>query len=193
MTTPTISATSNDWIFDNSNIPDPHGKGERAVKFIKALKHPKSTAKGRAFQLDYWQERIIRRVYGDTLPDGTRRIKTVFALIPRGNRKTTLGAAIEMLHLVGPERIPRSQCISAAVDRDQARIALEEMTGIIGAHPGLPRQCKFRIRSHELRTVRAVANTGQCLQMRRRHMGGRQYLRWLMNYTHGRKETFGTP
>jgi phage terminase large subunit-like protein len=137
MTTPTISATSNDWIFDNSNIPDPHGKGERAVKFIKALKHPKSTAKGRAFQLDYWQERIIRRVYGDTLPDGTRRIKTVFALIPRGNRKTTLGAAIEMLHLVGPERIPRSQCISAAVDRDQARIALEEMTGIIGAHPRL--------------------------------------------------------
>ncbi|WP_287137898.1 terminase TerL endonuclease subunit [Mesorhizobium sp.] len=135
-TTPTISETSNAWIFDDSPIPDPHEKGERAVRFIKALRHPKSGLPGRSFQLDRWLERIIRRVYGDTKPDGTRRIKTVFALIPRGNRKTTLGAALAMLHL-GPERIPRSQVVSAAVDRDQSRIALEEMTGIIRAHPRL--------------------------------------------------------
>ncbi|MBY3306165.1 terminase large subunit [Rhizobium laguerreae] len=124
------------WVFDDSPIPDPHGKGGRAVAFLKALRHPKSTLPGRAFQLDKWQERIIRKVYGDTKPDGTRRIKTVFALIPRGNRKTTLGAALAMLHL-GPERIPGSQVVSAAVDRDQARIALEEMKGVISAHPRL--------------------------------------------------------
>lgn len=41
-----------------------------------------------------------------------------------------------MLHL-GVERLPGSQVASAAVDRDQARIAFEEMTGIIGAHPRL--------------------------------------------------------
>ncbi|MDN2581644.1 terminase TerL endonuclease subunit [Aquibium sp. ELW1220] len=133
-TTPLAISSHLAWIFDNSKIPDPHGKGERAIRFIKALRHPKSTLPGRAFQLDRWQERIVRRVYGDTLPDGTRRIKTVFALIPRGNRKTTLGAALELVHL-GPERIPRSQVVGAAVDRDQARIALEEMVGIIGAHP----------------------------------------------------------
>ncbi|RWE34992.1 terminase TerL endonuclease subunit [Mesorhizobium sp.] len=130
----TTSATSNAWIFDDSEIPDPEGKGESAVRFIRALRHPKSRIAGRQFQLDRWQERIIRRVYGDTHPDGTRKIKTVFALIPRGNRKTTLGAALAMLHL-GPERIPRSQVVSAAVDRDQARIALEEMVGVIRAHP----------------------------------------------------------
>lgn len=122
------------WLFDDSTIPDPHGKGERAIRFIRALRHPKSGLPGRAFQLDRWQERLIRRIYGDTLPDGSRRIKTVFALIPRGNRKTTLGAALALLHL-GPERIPRSQVMSAAVDRDQARIALEEMVGVIRAHP----------------------------------------------------------
>ncbi|QFY62392.1 terminase large subunit [Rhizobium grahamii] len=124
------------WVFDNSPIPDPHGKGQRAVDFLRALRHPKSSLPGRQFQLDRWQDRIIRKVYGDTKPDGTRRIKTVFALIPRGNRKTTLGAALAMLHL-GPERIPGSQVVSAAVDRDQARIALEEMKGVIGAHPRL--------------------------------------------------------
>ncbi|UOK70272.1 terminase large subunit [Ancylobacter polymorphus] len=137
------------WLFDDSPIPDPHGKGERAVRFIRALKHPKSSLPGRGFQLDRWAERLIRRVYGDTRPDGTRRIKTVFALIPRGNRKTTLGAALALLHL-GPERIPRSQVVSAAVDRDQARIAFEEMTGVIGAHPRLaeamhPQDTKSRI------------------------------------------------
>lgn len=146
MTTTTLSAVSETtsqalssypaWLFDDSPIPDPHGKGQRAIDFLRALRHPKSTAPGRAFQLDRWQERIIRKVYGDTKPDGTRRIKTVFALIPRGNRKTTLGAALCLLAL-GPERIPGSQVVSAAVDRDQARIALEEMKGVIGAHPKL--------------------------------------------------------
>ncbi|MDW9645440.1 terminase large subunit [Sinorhizobium meliloti] len=135
-TTPSGASSHLDWIFDDSPIPDPHGKGQRAVDFIKALKHPKSVLPGRSFQLDRWQERIIRRVYGDTKPDGTRKVKTVFALIPRGNRKTTLGAALAMLHL-GPERIPRSQVMSAAVDRDQARIAFEEMTGVIETHPRL--------------------------------------------------------
>ncbi|WP_246737854.1 MULTISPECIES: terminase large subunit [Rhizobium] len=137
-TTPTGSGISSypAWVFDNSPIPDPHGKGQRAVDFLRALRHPKSSLPGRQFQLDRWQDRIIRKVYGDTKPDGTRRIKTVFALIPRGNRKTTLGAALAMLHL-GPERIPGSQVVSAAVDRDQARIALEEMKGVIGAHPRL--------------------------------------------------------
>ncbi|AVA21186.1 terminase TerL endonuclease subunit [Rhizobium sp. NXC24] len=133
-TTPSGISDHLKWIFDDSPIPDPHGKGERAVAFIKALRHPKSSLPGRQFQLDRWQERIIRRVYGDTKPDGSRLIKTVFALIPRGNRKTTLGAALAMLHL-GPERIPGSQVVSSAVDRDQARIALEEMKGVIGAHP----------------------------------------------------------
>lgn len=137
-TTPLAISDHTAWLFDNSRIPDPHGKGEAAVRFIRALRHPKSTLPGNAFQLDPWMERIIRRVYGDTRPDGTRRIKTVFALIPRGNRKTTLGAALAMLHTAfSGQRIPRSQVMSAAVDRDQARIALEEMVGVIRAHPRL--------------------------------------------------------
>ncbi|WP_457660946.1 terminase large subunit [Sinorhizobium medicae] len=135
-TTPSGASSHLAWIFDDSPILDPHGKGEAAVNFIKALRHPKSVLPGRSFQLDRWQERIIRRVYGDTKPDGTRKIKTVFALIPRGNRKTTLGAALCLVAL-GPERIPGSQVVSSAVDREQARIALEEMKGVIGAHPRL--------------------------------------------------------
>ncbi len=157
-TTPT-SATSKhlEWIFDDSPIPDPHGKGERAVKFLKALKHPKSVLPGRSFQLDRWQERIIRRIYGDTKPDGTRKIKTVFALIPRGNRKTTLGAAMCMLHL-GVERLPGSQVASAAVDRDQARIAFEEMTGVIEAHPRLAEAFQIQTANDKSRITHKKSN-----------------------------------
>jgi len=157
-TTPT-SATSRhlEWIFDDSPIPDPHGKGERAVKFLKALKHPKSVLPGRSFQLDRWQERIIRRIYGDTKPDGTRKIKTVFALIPRGNRKTTLGAAMCMLHL-GVERLPGSQVASAAVDRDQARIAFEEMTGVIEAHPRLAEAFQIQTANDKSRITHKKSN-----------------------------------
>jgi phage terminase large subunit-like protein len=132
-----MTRTNLEWIFNDTPLPDPHGYGERAVKFIKALRHPKSSLPKKAFQLDPWMERIIRRVYGDTLPNKQRRIKTVFMLIGRGNRKTTLAAAIELLHTVGPERVPRGLAVSIANDRDQARLTLDEMTGIIAAHPRL--------------------------------------------------------
>ncbi|MBN7759998.1 terminase large subunit [Nitratireductor aquibiodomus] len=123
------------WIFDDSPIPDPHGKGEAAVRFIKALKHPKSKLPGQAFDLSPWQERIVRKVYGDTLSDGTRRVNELFLMVGRGNRKTSLMAACLMLHLVGPERRPGSTIASIANSREQAGLTFKEMAGICRATP----------------------------------------------------------
>ncbi|WP_158279392.1 terminase large subunit [Falsochrobactrum shanghaiense] len=123
------------WIFDDSPIPDPHGKGEAAVKFIKALRHPKSSLPGRAFVLDPWQERIVRKIYGDTAEDGTRKIQELFLMVGRGNRKTSLMAACLMLHLIGPERVPMSSISSIANARDQAGLTFREMAGICRATP----------------------------------------------------------
>lgn len=124
-------STFPEWIYDDSPIPDPLGFGERAVKFLKSLKHPKS---GKAFQLDPWQERIVRRIYGPRHEDGTRIIKTVVLLLPRGNRKTSLAAALALLHTIGPERVPGGECVVAASDRKQARIAYDEARGLCTAH-----------------------------------------------------------
>lgn len=124
-----------EWIFDDSPIPDPHGKGEAAVKFIRALKHPKSTLPGRAFQLDRWQERIVRKVYGDTAEDGTRKVQELFLMVGRGNRKTSLIAACLMLHLIGPERRDQSTICSFANSREQAALTFKEMAGISRATP----------------------------------------------------------
>lgn len=119
------------WIDDDSEIPDPFGFGERAVNFLKNLRHHKSKLKGRAFQLDPWMERIVRKIYGPRHDDGTRIVKTAFIMVPRGNRKTSLGAGLALLHLIGPERETGGQVIAAAADQKQARIAFEECAAII--------------------------------------------------------------
>ena len=119
------------WIYSSDPLPDPHGHGERAIDFVRRLKHPKSAAPGHAFQLAPFQERMIRAVYGNTDAAGQRRIKTVLALLPRGARKTSLGAALALLHTIGPERVPGGYAVSVACDREQARIAFDEAVGII--------------------------------------------------------------
>lgn len=119
------------WIYDNSPIPDPFGFGERAVRFLRLLKHPNSTMPKRAFQLFPWQERIVRRIYGPRHPDGSRIVRNVFLMIPRGNRKTSLAAALALLHTIGPEKVPAGQVIFAASDREQAGIGFKEAANII--------------------------------------------------------------
>jgi phage terminase large subunit-like protein len=119
------------WIFDNSPIDDPFGYGERAVEFLRRLKHPSSTAPKSAFQLHPFQERIVRRIYGPRHPDGRRMVETVFFMIPRGNRKTSLAAALALLHTFGPEAEPAGQVIFAASDREQAGIGFKEAANIV--------------------------------------------------------------
>lgn len=122
------------WVSDDSPIEDTFGYGERAVRFLRALKHPKSRAPGKAFELPRFQERIVRRIYGPCHPDGSRVVKNVVVLLPRGNRKTSLGAALGLLHTVGPERVDGGEVIFAAADRKQARIGLDEAAGLCRAH-----------------------------------------------------------
>jgi phage terminase large subunit-like protein len=114
-----------------SDAPDPLGHGDRAVRFLRMLRHPKSRQAGRAFELPPWQEDIVRRIYGPRHPDGRRIVRTVVILLPRGNRKTSLGAALSLLHLFGPERVTGGQVVAAAADQKQARIAWEGAAGII--------------------------------------------------------------
>lgn len=138
------ASTFPSWIFDGSEIPDPFGYGERAVRFLRALKHPKNPARGHAFQLDFWQERMVRRIEGPRHPDGTRIVRTVVNLLPRGNRKTSLSAALALLHTLGPERVPYGEVLSAAADRKQARIGFAEAASIIRMDKRLQAVCRVQ-------------------------------------------------
>lgn len=137
------SSTSPDWLFDGSEIPDPFGYGERAVSFLKRLRHPKSTAPKKQFQLFDWQERLVRRIYGPRHEDGRRIVRTVVLLLPRGGRKTSLGAGLALLHTIGPERVPAGLALCAASDREQGRIAFEEAAGICKADDRIASALRF--------------------------------------------------
>lgn len=134
-----------DWIFDGSEIPDPLGHGERAVTFLKSLKHPKSRLREKAFDLPPFWERIVKRIYGPSDPvTGSRIVKTGFVLMPRGGRKTTIGAGLSLLHTFGFERTPNGLALCAAAAEDQANIAFAEAAGIIRATPWLARSAKLK-------------------------------------------------
>jgi phage terminase large subunit-like protein len=135
------------WIDDGSPIADPFGYGERAVKFIRALRHPKT---GKRFQLDPWQERIVRRIYGPRHPNETRIVRQVIMMVSRGARKTTLGAALALLHTIGPERQPHGQVVLAAYDRAQARIAFDEAVGIARADRRIVSATRIRDGRHDI-------------------------------------------
>jgi phage terminase large subunit-like protein len=153
------------WIYDNSPIADPLGHGERAVTFLKRLRHPNSDAPGSAFQLAPWQERIVRRIYAPRHPDGRRIVQNVFLLVPRGNRKTSLAAALALLHTIGPERVPAGQVLFAAADREQAGIGFREAANILRMDKRLiaavriydaynaPKQIVFNAENVSLRTL----------------------------------------
>ncbi|WP_313349937.1 terminase large subunit [Paracoccus sp. (in: a-proteobacteria)] len=132
------------WIDADREIPDPMGRGEAAVKWLRMLKHPKSRLPGRAFQLDPWQERIIRRIYGPRHEDGTRIVRRVVLLLPRGNRKTSLCAAITLLHLLGPEREAGGLTISAASAHEQAMELFNEAALIINNDKRLDKYMQVR-------------------------------------------------
>ncbi|MDI7864094.1 terminase large subunit [Rhizobiaceae bacterium n13] len=126
----TFKATRPEWIFDGSEIEDTFGYGERAVDFLRRLKHPKSES-GK-FELPLFWERIVRRIYGPCYPNGKRQVRTVFVLLPRGARKTTMGAGLALLHTVGWERVQSGQAMVAASAEEDATIAYDEAVGIVG-------------------------------------------------------------
>lgn len=95
----------------------------RMVKFFpKMLVHVEGELSGQPFILQPWQQKIVRRLFGWLhKKDGTRKYRTLFVFVPRKMGKSTFvaGLAVLLLHADGEKG---GQIISAAADKDQARI-----------------------------------------------------------------------
>lgn len=133
-----------DWIDAPELIPDPLHFGEKVVRFLRKLRHPKSNLPGKPFQLDAWQEAIIRRIYGPRDEHGNRIVRRVVIVVPRGNRKTSLAAAITLAHLIGPERQPGQLVVSAASAHEQALELFGEAAMIVQDDPRLRKHLSVR-------------------------------------------------
>ena len=126
-----------EWLYDESPIPDPHGRAQRCIDFLRLLKHSKSRLPGQALQIDPWQERIIRRIYGPSDEFGNRLVRQVYLQVGKGSRKTSLSAILAALHLVGPERTNRGSTFVVAHAIENAKEAYNELEDIITTTPQL--------------------------------------------------------
>ena len=146
------------WAFNDSVIADSQKRAANMLVFADLLQHPKVVGADRRPLPFRWQRRIIERIYGPSDPSGRRQVSTVFALLPRGSRKTTLASVLALAHTIGPAQTPGGQVVVAASERPQARLAFDESVSMILPDPRLVaatriRDTKNRIEHHKSRSV----------------------------------------
>lgn len=93
----------------------------QAVNFgPRYFKHVKGAKGGEPIELEEWQAALIAAIFGWKQPDGTRRYRTVYLEVARGNGKSTLCVIIVGILLYLDDE-PGADIYSAAGSRDQAR------------------------------------------------------------------------
>lgn len=112
-------------------------RAQRVINFIECLPIPSGKLRGQRFKLMEWEKDFIRDVYGPVGRDGLRVVRRGVLSIARKNGKTTLIAALLLVHLVGPEAIPSGELNSAASEREQAAIIFKQCSRIIQMEPEL--------------------------------------------------------
>ena len=58
-------------------------KADRAVAFVRNLRHTKGKWAGKPFTLLPWQEQIVRDLFGVVKPDGKRQFRSAYVEIPK--------------------------------------------------------------------------------------------------------------
>lgn len=121
---------------------------DRAVGFFHdVLTHSKGEWAGKPLTLAPWQEtEIIRPLFGWRRADGTRRYRTLFAMVPRKAGKSTLAAGIA-LYLLFCDDEPAGEVYGAAADRQQAGIIMDMCKAMVAASPALRARAKVYARS----------------------------------------------
>lgn len=113
---------------------------ERAESFFSTcLVHTQGELAGHPFTLAPWQAKMIRDLFGWVRPDGTRRYRTLFLGVPKKQGKSTLVAGLG-LYLLTADGEMGAHVISAAGDRDQARIVFDTAARMVQQSPALSRR-----------------------------------------------------
>lgn len=140
-------------------------KAEHAVHFIETYcSHVKGELGGKPFKLEEWQKRdIIRPIFGTLRDDGLRQYRTIYIELPRKNGKTNLASAIA-LYMLCAEGEPGAEVVSAAADRNQARICFEIAQNMVRQNETLSRRCKvlqhgIQYKENTYRAISAEAGT----------------------------------
>ena len=116
-------------------------KAQRAVEFIRCLKHTKGRWRGQAFELLPWQETIIRDVFGTVKEDGFRQYNTAYVEIPKKNGKSELAAGVALYMTCGDNEWG-AEVYGCASDRQQASIVFDVAVDMVEQCPALKKRIK---------------------------------------------------
>ena len=116
-------------------------KAQRAVEFIRCLKHTKGRWRGQAFDLLPWQETIIRDVFGTVKEDGFRQYNTAYVEIPKKNGKSELAAGVALYMTCGDNEWG-AEVYGCTSDRQQASIVFDVAVDMVEQCPALKRRIK---------------------------------------------------
>ncbi|EJL25597.1 terminase large subunit [Novosphingobium sp. AP12] len=96
-----------------------------------------------------WQRDTVAALFGSMMPDGRRRVRKIFELVPKKNSKTTKAGAIGVTALLmDPE--PRQPYYLFGPTQEIAQRGFNQAEGMIMADPVL--QQRFHVRAH-LKTI----------------------------------------
>lgn len=116
---------------------------DKAVNFIKLLKHTKGEHAGRRFGLQHWQEDgILRPLFGTVYEDGTRVYRTAYLSTGRKNGKTELGAGIALFMLFADNE-PAAEVYSCAGDKEQASTIFNAGKTMVESNKALRKKCRI--------------------------------------------------
>lgn len=113
-----------------------------AIRFFEnEIYHVKGPKAGQKLVLERWQRRFLRRLYGwKRRDDRTRRYRVAFMFVPRKNGKSLLGAGCALYGLFGDGELG-AEVVSAAVDKNQARVIFDVAAQIVQMNPRLSAKC----------------------------------------------------
>src|SRR5690554_8050599 len=71
-------------------------KADRAINFVRSLKHTKGKWAGVPFTLLPWQEQALRDIFGTVRENGLRQYNMAYIEIAKKQGKSELGAALAL-------------------------------------------------------------------------------------------------
>ena len=132
------------------------GDGDIAADFIECLSQTKDTVAGRVgehLRLRDWQRELLRNLLARR-EDGRQRHRTALIGMARKNGKTTIGSGLALYSLFcGPDG---GDVLSAAADKEQARLCFQAAKQMIEMSPDLSEQCKLYRDAIEVKQTKSV-------------------------------------
>lgn len=112
--------------------------------FAKFLRFADGLHAGEPFVLQPWQQFIVGSLFGWLGPDGTRRFRTAYLEVGKGNGKTPLLAGIG-LYLLVADHEPSAEIYCAAFSSDQARVLFRDAERMVESSPYLRKKIRASV------------------------------------------------